>query len=188
MHKKLSQNITYWLGVVAIGLVVGVSLQFVRAWTEPSVAPPGGNVGAPINTGGITQTRSGQLTVNNNLIANDLGSTTLSVTSNANLATVGGNVGIGTASPGTNKLQVNGKIQAIGGDICTDQGGGKCLSAAGGGITNCRVCLRICTDSTGNNCGQSCTSLVGAGQSSWSGPAANPTGDVDAGRIYIECN
>lgn len=45
---------------------------------------------------------------------------------------VEGNVGIGTTNPGTNKLQVNGKIQAIGGDICTDQGGGKCLSAAGG--------------------------------------------------------
>ncbi len=43
----------------------------------------------------------------------------------------GGNVGIGTASPET-KLQVAGKIMATGGDVCTDQGGGKCLSTVSG--------------------------------------------------------
>ncbi len=45
--KKLSKNITYWLGVVAIGLIVGTSIQFVRAWTEPPVGtiPPNNNVG-----------------------------------------------------------------------------------------------------------------------------------------------
>ena len=42
-----------------------------------------------------------------------------------------GNVGIGTTNP-TQKLDVSGQIHATG-DICTDQGGGVCLSAGGGG-------------------------------------------------------
>jgi hypothetical protein len=59
--KALSQKLTYWLGVVAIGLLVGLSLQFVRAWTEPPVAAPGGNVGAPINASATAQTKWGPL-------------------------------------------------------------------------------------------------------------------------------
>jgi hypothetical protein len=48
--KKIFENAVWWSGVVTVGLVLGISLQFVRAWTEPTEAPPGGNVGAPINT------------------------------------------------------------------------------------------------------------------------------------------
>jgi len=33
----------------------------VHAWTEPTAAPPNGNVGAPINTGATAQTKVGQL-------------------------------------------------------------------------------------------------------------------------------
>jgi len=102
--KKISEQITYWLGVVAVGLIFGLSLQFVQAWTEPSVAPPGGNVGAPLNTSNIGQTKAGGLMLNTGggadygLIVDDAG--------NSNK----GRVGIGTTNPGSNKLEVVGGI------------------------------------------------------------------------------
>ena len=45
---------------------------------------------------------------------------------------VEGNVGIGTTNP-TQKLDVNGQIHSTG-DICTDAGGGKCLSSVVGKV------------------------------------------------------
>jgi hypothetical protein len=54
---KNKKNLTYWLSVAVIGIALGFALQFVRAWTEPTTTPPGGNVGAPINTGAIDQTK-----------------------------------------------------------------------------------------------------------------------------------
>ena len=59
--KKIFENAVWWSGVVMVGLVLGASLQFVRAWTEPTEAPPGGNVGAPINTSPIGQFKHGVL-------------------------------------------------------------------------------------------------------------------------------
>jgi hypothetical protein len=59
--KKIFENAVWWSGVVMVGLILGISLQFVRAWTEPTTAPPDGNVGAPINTGPIEQLRQGAL-------------------------------------------------------------------------------------------------------------------------------
>ncbi|MFH0930069.1 MAG: hypothetical protein V1814_02345 [Candidatus Moraniibacteriota bacterium] len=61
--KKIFENAVWWSGVAMIGLILGLSLQFVRAWTEPTQAPPGGNVGAPINTSAITQIKNGVLGV-----------------------------------------------------------------------------------------------------------------------------
>lgn len=55
MNRKPKNRITYWLKIAVIGIALGLGLQFVRAWTEPTAAPPGGNVGAPINTGANTQ-------------------------------------------------------------------------------------------------------------------------------------
>ena len=54
---------TQALGVVAVGLLIGISVQSVRAWTAPTAAPPGGLVpAAPITTGSTPQIRSGSLT------------------------------------------------------------------------------------------------------------------------------
>src|SRR4030042_3378519 len=61
--KKIFENAVWWSGVVMVGLVLGLTIQFVKAWTEPTVAPPGGNIGAPINTGINTQNKSGMLGV-----------------------------------------------------------------------------------------------------------------------------
>lgn len=55
MNQKSKKQFTHWLKVIVIGVVFGFALQFVRAWTEPTAAPPNGNVGAPINTSGNVQ-------------------------------------------------------------------------------------------------------------------------------------
>ena len=46
------------LGVLAVSFLLG---YIVLAWTEPSVAPPGGNVDAPINVGTDYQVKDGDL-------------------------------------------------------------------------------------------------------------------------------
>jgi len=61
--KKIFENAVWWSGVVMVGLILGLTVQFVRAWTEPSDTPPGGNVGAPINTSGLPQIKAGVLEV-----------------------------------------------------------------------------------------------------------------------------
>lgn len=67
METKLFKQISYWLGVIVVGIALGITLQFVRAWTEPASNPPGGNLGAPINTGQSAQTKFGELFVNGKL-------------------------------------------------------------------------------------------------------------------------
>ena len=97
MKAKISQRATYWLGVAAVGLVVGLGIQFATAWTEPTVAPPGGNVGAPINTGNILQSKTGSLVIG--------GAGLFETYNSAYLATLGGRVGIGMGNP-NNTIQV----------------------------------------------------------------------------------
>lgn len=58
MTKK---QLTYWFSVIVIGIALGLAIQFVRAWTEPTSAPPDGNLGAPINTSDLAQTKEGDL-------------------------------------------------------------------------------------------------------------------------------
>lgn len=70
----------------------------VFAWTEPSQAPPGGNMLAPINIGSSNQVKSGGLWLGS--LGVDGG------------ATIGGNVGIGTPNPGE-KLQINGENASL---------------------------------------------------------------------------
>ncbi|MFO7807293.1 MAG: hypothetical protein R6V40_02610 [Candidatus Moraniibacteriota bacterium] len=56
--KKITDQISWWLGVVTIGLSLGVFIQFTQAWVSPPSNPPNSNIGAPINTGGQPQYKS----------------------------------------------------------------------------------------------------------------------------------
>ena len=85
--------------VIAGVFLVGV---FVFAWTEPDSPPPAGNVAAPVNVSSALQTKAGSFTVGT------AGGAIFEAYRDVFLATVSGNVGIGTASPGAYKLNVNG--------------------------------------------------------------------------------
>ncbi|MFA5925978.1 MAG: hypothetical protein WC831_03500 [Parcubacteria group bacterium] len=57
---KIYNRLSFWLGVMVLGILVGVSIQFGRAWVEPSsMNPPEGNIAAPINTGAGKQLKTG---------------------------------------------------------------------------------------------------------------------------------
>jgi len=106
--KKNRQNISHWLSVIIIGIALGLALQFVRAWTEPTSFPPSGNVGAPINTGSQPQTREGGLLMGS--------------------ATTGGNKGPGTLN--ADQLCIRGDCRTVWPTGGSSGGGG-----GGGGTT-----------------------------------------------------
>lgn len=96
-------------------LVMGVSVA--ASWVGPTAEPPDENAPAPINVSSNAQTKEGDLTIKGILhVLND--------------TFLDGKVGIGTTFP-RQKLDVLGQIHASD-DVCTDAGGGKCLSTAGG--------------------------------------------------------
>jgi|GEM_PF-2683485 len=97
--QKIIHNLKWLTLSIAMGIVLGGGLITIKAWTEPTVAPPGGNLGAPINTSANGQIKSGALQVNG---FRNLGTTILD-----------GNVGIGMTSPST-KLQVLGSSIRVG--------------------------------------------------------------------------
>src|SRR3989344_2163080 len=49
-----------------IGLILAVGVSVFAAWSEPTSAPTAGNADAPINVSNSTQTKGGNLVVNNN--------------------------------------------------------------------------------------------------------------------------
>jgi len=59
----VSQKMSNVFGVVAIGLLFGLSIQFAKAWTNPAAIPPNGNLAGPITTGVTAQTKAGALTI-----------------------------------------------------------------------------------------------------------------------------
>ncbi len=117
MKKQIDFRI---VSLVFSVLIICFAIAFyVVAWDEPGSAPPTGNAPAPLNVGNDPQIKSGSLRLGGLTVDNDTW-----------LATSAGNVGIGTVSP-SEKLDVSGQIHATE-DICTDAGGGVCLSTAGG--------------------------------------------------------
>lgn len=67
MHTAL-----YWSKIVALGIILGIGIQFAHAWTNPTLPAPGGNVAGPLNTGPISQIKSASLALIGNLAANML--------------------------------------------------------------------------------------------------------------------
>ncbi len=110
--SKILREVAQMLGAIIIGFLFTVAVSKVGAWTEPTAAPPGGNVGAPINTSNITQGKTGSLYV---------GGIGPSGAANTNGLIVDyGNVGVGTTSPGA-KLHVvgSGRFEVLAGNNVT---------------------------------------------------------------------
>jgi hypothetical protein len=86
----------FYAFAVTLGLLAATG---VLAWTGPTIAPPGSNASAPINTSATSQIKSGAFT------ATSLGGSTVCVGTNClnssgtSIYYNGGNVGIGIASP-----------------------------------------------------------------------------------------
>ena len=60
ISKITNKTLSFLPQIVAALFLAGFA---VFAWTEPSQAPPGGNVEAPINVGQTAQTKQGDLTL-----------------------------------------------------------------------------------------------------------------------------
>jgi hypothetical protein len=58
---RVSQGLIYWTRVATLGVVIGVGLQFASAWTNPTAAPPLGNVSGPVTTSAIAQYKAGAI-------------------------------------------------------------------------------------------------------------------------------
>jgi len=156
-YLKQSKTFALCFGVLVMIFVLN---YLVLAWTEPKQTPPEDNVPAPLNVGSDGQQKAGGLILNTGnattgLIvlgdqANPSGGSCPSgyqwYDLNSNKAINNGeciktiltadrnNVGIGTLNP-LYKLDVNGIIHAVG-DVCTDIGGGKCLSSSNPWVTS----------------------------------------------------
>ncbi len=61
--QSVSQALTFGFGILSFGLIIGLSFQFVRAWTGPAGVPPSGNLPGPLNTSANAQTKAGQLSI-----------------------------------------------------------------------------------------------------------------------------
>lgn len=95
MSKKIKAIFVGSLPAIVIATFLVVAL--IYAWTEPSSAPPSGNVSAPLNVSTTTQYKGGALGIGG-LFQTD---------KDTHLAIFSGNVGIGTTSPGA-KLDIQG--------------------------------------------------------------------------------
>jgi len=104
MSQKVSPKLlTLAFSVLALCFL---AIFYIFAWTEPSVAPPGGNVAAPINVSSTAQTKTGRLSFTEFYDSNN---TSYYVNPAGTISAIlAGNVGIGTTSPPSQLLEVSG--------------------------------------------------------------------------------
>jgi len=88
MKKQINYKIVSLIFAVFV-ICFAIAFYAIATWQEPTTDPPGGNVSPPINTGLTSQIKSGALGVEGLFTADN----------SVYLATVGGNVGIGTSDP-----------------------------------------------------------------------------------------
>ncbi len=67
MKKDIIQTVK----ILLTAIVLSLGISYVYAWTAPTLAPPDGNVPAPLNTGLIDQTKGAGLGLTN-LVANSI--------------------------------------------------------------------------------------------------------------------
>jgi hypothetical protein len=56
---------------LSVSITLGLSLaaqSLMAAWTSPAVAPPGGNVAAPLNVGSTQQCKEGKIKANGGFV------------------------------------------------------------------------------------------------------------------------
>lgn len=101
MLKKIS----FPTAILALGvlIIVFVFFFYVKAWQEPSVAPPGGNVPAPLNTGGADQIKEGKLIISGGVTApifyDNSDPVNPKYLNPAGISELGGQVGISPTNP-----------------------------------------------------------------------------------------
>jgi len=98
MNERNQKFILLTVGVLVMSVLLS---YFVFAWTEPSQAPPEGNVPAPLNVSINAQAKEGALIIGDNSAIT------------TSLIVKHGNVGIGTTEPKA-KLDVNGTMKVFG--------------------------------------------------------------------------
>ena len=180
--KKLIQEIGIMSLSLTIAFILLTGVAIVKGWADPTQAPPGGNLGAPINTSNVGQTKAGGLVLNTGGAVNGL------------LVPLG-RVGIGTSTPAF-KLDVTGKIHATG-DVCTDLNGGKCLSSgSGSGFSSVRVVGQDfgCNNINGKTASGtvSCAAgekVIGGGFNCYGAPYPSEVADYPSGNSWVgTCN
>lgn len=122
--KTLKQDFLNTAKIILLAVILTAGISY--AWTGPSATAPGSNTDAPINVGTNGQSKVGGLILGTGLTSSDNG-----------LIITNGKVGIGNIAP-VQALDVTGQIHSSG-DICTDAGGGKCLSTVSGGSNSGQI-------------------------------------------------
>ncbi len=137
MSKNHTKSIALIIGVFTLSLTIG---YMVLAWTEPTLAPPDGNVSAPINVGIVGQSKAGGLILNTGGAESGL--------LVHGISSFDGSVGIGDADPQA-KLHIGGTAGTDGiifpdGTLQTTAasggGGGWSFISNTGGSFNCYEC------------------------------------------------